>query len=310
MADQFVSWGLDDILVGEPLPGTIYIYIDFRFITYRAQEDTIDRSAFERLELKKVRSLFIQEKDRPGFENWVKQRKQEKAPPLSAENQQFAVVRQEVHEKTIGIFQAQHPDKIVAQTIDASKKLVDEVMKFPYAMQTMAQLQTYSRTVVDHSVNVSVLSTYLAMQMGYSHKIILQHIGMGGLLHDIGKTKIKIDDVDDQVGADEKMKAHPELGLKIFENDPKIPNEVKMIIGQHHEGYDGTGYPKGLRGSQTYDLARIVAIANVFDGLVANGKGPMIERQKNAIHQLDQVDYRKFDPQKLEKILKILKMGV
>jgi putative nucleotidyltransferase with HDIG domain len=312
MAEQYVTVNVEDILVGEPLPASIYIYIDFRFITFRTEGDVVDRNAYDRLEFKKVKNLFILEQDRKRWEAWSASRakEQKKRPPLAPEHKEFAAVREDVHRKAMDIFTADHPDKIVAQTISSSKKLVSEVMKFPYAVQTLAQLQTYSKGTVDHSVNVSVLSVYLAMQMGYSHQLILQHVGMGGLLHDIGKPKVMISDGEPKNIQEKKMEAHPTLGLGLLEQQQKVPNEVKMIIAQHHECHDASGFPKKLRGNQIYDLARIVAIANVFDELVGDGKGTLLERQRNAVLQLDQVLYRKFDPQKLEKSLKILKLGI
>jgi len=310
MGDQFVTCSLEDIIVGEPLPATLYIYIDFRFITFRAEGDMVDRQAYDRLQFKKVRNLFVMEQDRKKLMDWSAKREADKPPPLAPENKQFAKVREEVKRKAMDIFQGAHPDKIVSQTLSASKKLVTEVMKFPYATKTLSQLQSYSQGTADHSVNVSVLSVYLAMQMGYSHSLILQHVGVGGLLHDIGKTRVSIRDDDNPQVIDLKMKDHPVLGLKLIESQQKVPNEVKMIIVQHHENCDGTGYPKKLRGNNIYDLTKIVAIANAFDGVVADSKGTLIERQRAAITKLDQVLYRKFDPQKLEKALKILKLGV
>jgi putative nucleotidyltransferase with HDIG domain len=316
MAEQFVSVNLDQIMVGEPLPVTIYIYIDFRFITFRAEGDTVDRSAYDRLEFKRVKNLFVLEQDRKKFLEWaakynaLRAEEAKAVPPLSAETKNFQKVREDVHRKTMDIFLSTHPDKIVEQTLGASKKLVTEVMKFPYAVKTIAQLQTYSKGTVDHSVNVSVLSVYLAMQMGYSHALILQHVGMGGLLHDLGKIKVPVEENDTEQEIGVKMREHPGLGLKVLESQPKVPNEVKMIVAQHHECHDGSGYPKKLRGSSIYDLARIVSIANTFDEIVGDGQGSLQDRQKHAIQQLDQVLYKRFDPQKLEKALKILKLGV
>ncbi|MCM2279777.1 MAG: HD domain-containing protein [Oligoflexia bacterium] len=311
MSEQFVSCGLEEILVGEPLPGSLYLYIDFRFITFRAAGDVIDRTAFERLELKKIRTLFMLEKDRKAFTDWSqKTLASAPPPPLPRENQAFSQVRQDAHRKLMDIFQSNHPDRMVEQTLASSKNLVTEVMKFPFAVQTLAQLQTFSRGTVDHSVNVSILSVYLAMQMGYSHALILQHVGMGGLLHDVGKLKVKIDDNDSPEEAARKMQEHPSLGARLLEGQSKIPNEVRMIVEQHHECHDGTGYPKKLRGQHIYDLARIVTIANAFDELVGDGKGTLIERQRRAVRELDENLFKKFDPQKLEKALKILKLGI
>lgn len=309
MTEQYVTVGLEDILVGEPLPTSLYLYLDMRFITFRAEDDIIDRQTFERLEFKRVKHLFIVERDHQKFISWTKKMDTE-VPPLAAENQAFASTREDVHRKAMDIFQSQHPEKIVAQTLESSKKLVDEVMKFPYAVSTLAQLQTYSRGTVDHSVNVSVLGVYLAMQMGYSHTLILQHVGMGGLLHDIGKTQIDIKDNDDATVIDTKIRSHPEAGIKLIEQQQKVPNEVKMIIAQHHECYDGTGFPKKMRGGNIYDLARIVSIANIFDELVGDGRGTLVERQRAAMTKLDGPMASKFDPQKLEKALKILRLGV
>jgi putative nucleotidyltransferase with HDIG domain len=308
---QYLTWNIDELLVGEPLPGTLYLFIDYRFITFRAEGDTVDRNAYDRLQLKKVKNLFIRDQDRDKFRGWVDQRAKEEPPPeITAENKNLVSAREDTHRKMLDIFTATHPDKIVSQTMSASKKLVAEVMKFPYAIKPLTQLQTYSRGTVDHSVNVSILSVYLAMQMGYTHALILQHIGVGGLLHDIGKTKVPLDDSDSPAVVETKMQDHPTFGMELMDAQSGVPKEIKMIIAQHHECYDGTGYPKKLRSNAIYDLARIVAIANVFDGLVADGKGTLVERQRNAILQLDQVLYRKFDPQKLDKALKILKLGV
>jgi putative nucleotidyltransferase with HDIG domain len=133
---------------------------------------------------------------------------------------------------------------------------------------------------------------------------------MGGLLHDIGKPRVDVKEQDTDSDIEFKMKEHASFGLKMLENQQKVPNEVKMIVAQHHECHDGTGFPKKLRGSAIYDLARIVCIANVFDELVGDGQGTLSERQKAAITQLDQTLYKKFDPQKLEKAIKILKLGI
>jgi putative nucleotidyltransferase with HDIG domain len=310
--DKFSSVDIEELLVGEDLPVSLYVYINFRFITFRAAGDIVDRATYERLELKKVKNLFVQDRDREAFGEWSRTGLERLKPPAPAtpEAKEFSRTREDAHRKLYDIFQAEHPDRDLGQALDASKRLVEEVMKFQFAVQSLAQLQSHSRGTVDHCVNVSTLSVYLAMQMGYSHNLILQHVGAGALLHDIGKLKVKIADDEEPADLERKMKEHPALGAKLLDAQPKVPNEVKMIVAQHHEAHDGTGYPRKLRGSAIYDLARIVSIANLFDELVGDGKGPLVERQRLALTQLDQVHFKKFDPQKLDKALKILRLGV
>jgi putative nucleotidyltransferase with HDIG domain len=167
-----------------------------------------------------------------------------------------------------------------------------------------------SRGTADHSVNVSVLSVYLAMNMGYSHMIILKHLAAGALLHDLGKIEaLKIAE-SDPVEYEKKLLDHPTIGDAMIAKIEGTAPEVRMIVAQHHEFHDGKGYPKGLRGDQIYDLARIVSIANVFDTLVSEGKGPLAERQKAALTQLDGPLASQFNPMKLKKIVKILSLGI
>lgn len=307
---RYTSITLDQLVVGEPLPGNLFISIESRFITLRALGDALDRTTYDRLQFKNVANLFVLEEDLPKFQEWAGRSKAPDGPPGSQENKEFINAWKSAHRKTLDIFQAQHPDPHVQGVINASKKLVAEVMKFPYAVQSLAQLQSFSRGTVDHSVNVATLSVYLAMQMGYSHTIILQHVCAGALLHDVGKRKVDILDSDTPQAAEAKMREHPTLGLRILEQIESVPNEVKMIVAQHHEFHDGSGYPKKLRGANIYDLARIVTIANEFDGLVADGKGPLPDRQKAALSIFDTKYFNKIDPDKHDKALRILKLGV
>src|SRR5262249_32187219 len=147
------------------------------------------------------------------------------AAPKSPELKSFREAREDVHRKTMDIFLSEHPDRIVNQAISASKRLVNEVMAAPFATKSLSQLQTYSKGTVDHSVNVSVLSVYLALQMGYSHALILQHVGLGALLHDIGKTKVTWQDSDSKEETERKNKEHPALGLQLIDAQSNVSNE-------------------------------------------------------------------------------------
>jgi putative nucleotidyltransferase with HDIG domain len=222
----------------------------------------------------------------------------------------FQANRHEVRRHAMDLFSGNTSSDAVVKTLNSSKKLVAEVMKQPYVSKNLAQLQYFARGTVDHSVNVSVLSVYLAHHLGYTHQLILNHVGTGGLLHDIGKTGVKLLDSDTPQEIEQKMQEHPALGVQILDKMLGVPAEVKMIVGQHHELFDGSGFPKKLRGSAIYDLARIVSLANVFDRLVADQTGPLQERQKAAVKNMEQAMHRKFEPQKLEKAMKVLKMGV
>lgn len=309
MTERFVSWNLEEIVPGEPLPASFYLYLDHRFIRYCSRGDVLDRATYDRMSLKKVAWLFVHQGDLKAMEAWIAGRKNlsQKDLPISKE---LVKAREDAQRSMMDIFHANHANEIVAKTLKTSENLVTELMKFPFAAKPLTQLQTYSRGTVDHSVNVSVLAVFLAMNMGYAHVLILRHIAAGALLHDIGKSQIELaeGDTDDDIA--EKMRKHPEVSAALLREDDAISKEVKMIVAQHHECHDGSGFPRGMRGKEIYDLAKIVAIANTFDELVSEGSGPLDDRQKHAISELEGPLAHKFDPVKLQKALKVLSLGV
>ena len=96
MDARYVSVNLDEILVGEPLPATLYQYIDSRYITFRVADDQVDRDTFLRLEAKKVNYLFIKAEDLKKFENW----KSLLEPPPTAQTEEtkaLYVAREDAH---------------------------------------------------------------------------------------------------------------------------------------------------------------------------------------------------------------------
>ena len=107
-----------------------------------------------------------------------------------------------------------------------------------------------------------------------------QAIQLGAYLHDIGKIGLEDRLLSGKSQAsnqeDELLKCHPIIGERMMNLLP-FPKEVGQIIRHHHERYNGTGYPDGLRGEEIPLAARIVGLANQFDNLVTGRlhEGPL-----------------------------------
>lgn len=122
-----------------------------------------------------------------------------------------------------------------------------------------------------HSSRVSELAVSLARQMGLDAEDV-ENIRMSALLHDIGK--IGISDAilrkPGKLTVEEfnEIKKHPELGYRILRD---VPQFRKMLPGIrfHHESWDGSGYPQGLRGEEIPLMARIMAVADAFDAMTS-----------------------------------------
>ena len=309
---QYISVDLFSIRVGEPLPCRIFVFIDQRFITFRGVDDVVDSTAIDRFLAKRVRQIFVRTDDFELYEGWLRE-VPPPAEPETIEEHEVRKVQDDLRRTAMDIFSTEPPTAAMARALDVSKKLADQVMKQPFAIRAVLRLQSYSQGTLDHSVNVSILSSYLAMNMGYSHSVILQNVALGGLLHDVGKVRVPLLDSDDDETVILKMRQHPEIGLSVLSEADAVEamaDEVKWIVSQHHEAQDGSGYPKGLRGGGIYDLSKIVSIANTFDELVGEAAGPLLNRQRAAIKTLTTELPSKFDPSKLEKAVKILSLGI
>lgn len=123
-----------------------------------------------------------------------------------------------------------------------------------------------------HSVRVGHLAADLGRAMGLT-SAELQHLQVGGMLHDIGKIGIR-DNVllkPGQLEPAERLaiQEHPRIGLSILER-VDLPPEVIAGVGGHHERLNGSGYPRGLAGDQVSLFPRLIAVADVYDALITD----------------------------------------
>lgn len=143
-------------------------------------------------------------------------------------------------------------------------------------MLSIGTLSAFARTIetssvwsAGHAERVTALAMALGRRMGVSDAEE-DALHRGGLLHDIGKVGVPSSVLDKPGRLDDKeaalMRRHPELGERILQPVPAF-EDILPIVRSHHERLDGSGYPDGLRGSAINMLARIVAVADVYDAL-------------------------------------------
>lgn len=128
-------------------------------------------------------------------------------------------------------------------------------------------LCNYVGWIYTHSINVAIISIMIAAEMGYSEEE-LSYLGFGALLHDIGKLLVPKSIIlrsENLTDAEMSLlRQHCELGLSSLES-MSLSRECLDIVAQHHEKLDGSGYPKGLKGDEICQNAKIAMVANVID---------------------------------------------
>lgn len=153
------------------------------------------------------------------------------------------------------------------------EKIIGHLINVKHIVGKLADIRILDDYTFAHSVNVCIMSISTGIIMGYS-KLRLRELGLGAILHDVGKVKIP-DEIINKCGPlTEKefaeIKRHTILGYEMLNDHPEItPNAAKISL-QHHECYNGTGYPNGVKDSDIHEYSRIVAIADVYDALTAD----------------------------------------
>jgi putative nucleotidyltransferase with HDIG domain len=154
----------------------------------------------------------------------------------------------------------------------ASKTLTGSVFRNVDALLSLTVLKDYSEHTYTHSVNVCCLTLAIAYASGVTEEEAAI-VGVGGLLHDVGKSKIPLS-VLDKPGplTDDERKvilSHPLFGEEILKKMGNVPEEAFYITGQHHEKVSGSGYPRGLSGNEMHPWAKMAAVADVYDALTS-----------------------------------------
>lgn len=153
----------------------------------------------------------------------------------------------------------------------------------------ISALKTSDEYTFKHSVDVATMSMILAKQQGLSQKQIYE-IGVAGLLHDIGKTKIPLDILNKPARlTDEEfavMKQHPVFGYRMIKDRDEFSNEICMAVLQHHEKMNSKGYPVGFPSDKITQYARILTIADIYDALVTERPYKSAFSQREAVEMI------------------------
>lgn len=150
--------------------------------------------------------------------------------------------------------------------------LVTELDNNPGQYIDLNRFRSFDNNTYVHSVNVCLLATIIGKEIGYSRKE-LRELALGALLHDYGKQSIplKILNKESRLTDDEftVIKEHPTIGVRLLK-PLRVANTILAAIGQHHERWNGTGYPEGLLREGIHPNARVIAVADVYDALTAD----------------------------------------
>jgi HD-GYP domain-containing protein (c-di-GMP phosphodiesterase class II) len=186
------------------------------------------------------------------------------------------------------------------EAINVVKSMAQLTMTEPHAMMALSMLKDYDNYTFTHSVNVSVLALAVGRACNLTEEQ-LKTLGLGGLLHDLGKLRIDVDIItkpgrltDDEF---EAIKEHPGFGAEIIKEMEDVTPEVMQIVLGHHLRYDRSGYPSDAVGNVASPLVEMTAIADAYDAMTTLRSYQRPFTPRRAISRLKEVSGSSLHPE-------------
>lgn len=190
---------------------------------------------------------------------------------------------------------------------NCAAEIVDKLMGADDYIHDMETIKAYDENTFEHCINVAITAVTMGIGLGYNY-YRLKNLAVGSLMHDIGKQLVPVDiitkkgrltDAEMQV-----VKEHPTYGYNILSKEINAYSSTREIVHQHHENWDGSGYPRGLKGEEIYELAMVTHVCDVFDALISKRSYKEAFTYHTAIEILKEGTDTMFQPEFVEAFFK------
>ncbi|MFQ5657663.1 MAG: HD-GYP domain-containing protein [Candidatus Methylomirabilales bacterium] len=191
----------------------------------------------------------------------------------------------------------------------AVDEMVGGILKGKHSLMALTMIKSYDEYLFNHSVNVGILTTALGESLGLDGKS-LRELGLGALLHDLGKVNIpeaitrKPRDLTEEEW--ELIKSHPVEGLRMLEK-MGVRSEIALrVVKEHHVRFDRKGYPTLAPGEEVHPHTMIVTISDSYDALTTLRPYQRLFEPSEAVTLMRTLAGSTFDPEKLERFIDML----
>lgn len=231
--------------------------------------------------------------------------------PLAEERQRAVRLHQEANRIVHGMIQ----DIRLGKQIEMEKveplveSMVDSIFRNQDALLPLGRLKEHDHYTFQHSVSVCTLMIAFARGLELDRATI-KEIAIGALLHDVGKAKVPENILNKPAKLTEaefaKMKSHVVQSIIILQHTPGISQVALDVAGQHHERYDGTGYPNKLKGDQISLYGQMGAIVDVYDAISSDRVYHKGMPPTEALGKLLEWSKFHFDPELVRSFIKVV----
>ncbi|MBN1501295.1 MAG: HD domain-containing protein [Spirochaetes bacterium] len=192
------------------------------------------------------------------------------------------------------------------------KELIEEVKNRGDKDQsylTLLPVKNMDNYTAVHSINVTIISIIFGFKLNMDNDQMFE-LGMGALLHDMGKINTPDHLLWQQEGADDYEKTtiaeHPKFGAHWLSTNSMLTDSIIEIIKHHHEDYNGNGYPAGIKNSLLSETVKIVALVNWYEFLTSDFSSKPAISAREACFKISKESSKKFSQKISSSFLSIM----
>jgi HD-GYP domain-containing protein (c-di-GMP phosphodiesterase class II) len=184
--------------------------------------------------------------------------------------------------------------------ISLATAILDGLHFSVHAQPVLLDLKRQEDYLYQHSINVAAYSMFLGKRLRYDNSKLLS-LGVAALMHDFGMVFIDDEIVNKTSQLENKeleiIQQHTTKGFQLLFNFGFLDPVCSLASAQHHENFDGTGYPHQLAGQDLHEFSRIIALTDFFDAWTSDRPHRRMHSIPKAIDFVKQGSGRLFDPQ-------------
>ncbi|HET8552208.1 MAG TPA: HD domain-containing phosphohydrolase [Gammaproteobacteria bacterium] len=189
---------------------------------------------------------------------------------------------------------------------EALNSMVDSIIRNPDAMAWLTQLRERKSLIYQHAINCSVWMIIFGRSLGLDRSA-LENLAMVGLLFDVGKSRLPPGLVTRKPPLSPEdaaqLRRHVDYSIEILQKTPGISPQVVAGVWSHHEHFDGTGFPNGLRGTDIPVFGRMAGIVDWYQATIKPYDGRPATASIQAVEQLHQMRDKKFQAEIVDQFV-------
>ena len=246
-----------------------------------------------------VESL-LSARDFPHIQPLIQEAEKENLAPRAVYGRALKVVDNIFHDVRLGKIPSS------AEAVSVMGDMVKLMISDPDTLFALSMLKDYDNYTFTHSVNVSVISLAVGRACGLNEEQ-LRTLGLGALLHDLGKLKVDVEIITKpgRLTSEEfaEIKKHPDDGAALVVEMEGITSEVVDIVLGHHLRFDRSGYPDSARGKVMSSMIDMTAIADTYDALTTLRSYQRPQTPRHATEKLRELSGTTLHPDFVEQFI-------